>query len=175
MKRLFILTCIALLSGCGSSDINLVKDGYMDFNQTSTIGQILDNWQSCESSEWTESVESNGVRKVVFSCTHAGFNEFSQKLKETIALKEEYFLETFDIAANTTRYIFTINQDETFQLDKADMLTIWNDGKQFITDMPIGSIEVAYDNELAFNAMQMDWNTAAGFNRMYVSMRSQAH
>src|SRR5690606_10176138 len=99
MKRLSILTCIALLSGCGSSDLNLVKDGYMDFNQTSTIGQILDNWRSCESSEWAETVESNGVSKVVFSCTHKGFDEFAKTLKETIALKDEYFQEYFGVSS----------------------------------------------------------------------------
>lgn len=174
MKRLSILTCIALLSGCGSSDLDLVKDGYMDFNQTSTIGQILDNWRSCESSEWAETVESNGVRKVVFSCTHKGFDEFANTLKETIALKDEYFQEYFGVSSTTTQFTFTINQDESFQLASTDMVTNWHDGKRFVQPMPINSIEMAYQDELAFDPAQLDWNNAVSMNRMYATMHSQA-
>ncbi len=50
-KVLFAIPLALALTGCGS-DIDLVKGGVMEFNQTTTLGKALDNWKSCESREW---------------------------------------------------------------------------------------------------------------------------
>ena len=59
-KKTILVSALALsLTGCGGN-IDLVKDGTIDFNKSITVGQSLDNWNSCEERSWDEFTTDNG-------------------------------------------------------------------------------------------------------------------
>jgi len=75
-------------SGC-TSEIDTVKDGVMKFNKTITVGQALDNWSNCESTEWEMFETENGVKVVQFTCNEKNPTESNKKLANSLTQKTE--------------------------------------------------------------------------------------
>jgi|GEM_PF-1419524 hypothetical protein len=139
-----------LLAGCGS-DVSLVKDGVMDFNQTITVGQALDNWRSCDGSNWEEFETENGVRVVSFECNH-DIAMFIDKVKKA-GSHSTNDMSSLDVASITSIFQFTINQDDSFQLDGIYTRSVWADGEQLedSSTKPLAILKKAYENTLHYD------------------------
>ncbi len=159
IKKIFTLLFTILsiaLTGCGS-DIDLVKNGTMNFNQTTTLGKVLDNWKSCKSIEWEEFETDNGVKVVQFTCEHK-IDDFIDKVKDLLSQKAQVeYADALDIASRIQTFQFTINQNNTFQIDNVQVKTTWNDGTSFGDSQDtIAQLETAYANDLNFDPSQLN-------------------
>lgn len=166
MKNIYKIVAVIsfwfLLSGCEGmqSDMNLVKNGTMNFNETTTVGKALDNWEDCTDGKWDEFETDNGIKVVEFKCSFKSSIEALPYLKE-VALKSKMSSKdrlNRDLNIKRQSYIFqfTLNQDDTFQIDNVQAKTVWNDG--FIYEVSLNGVDAlgkAYDNEkmLDFDTM----------------------
>lgn len=156
MRRFLLVVSISLvLVGC-ENDIDLVKNGVMEFNQTTTLGKALDNWRSCESRMWDTFETNNGVKVVQFTCQH-NIYQYVSRVKSLLSQEEQDKSEHLDILSNTQTFQFTINQNNTFQIDNVQVKTIWVDGTYFNDfQEPVEQLKDAYDNELSFNPNELN-------------------
>jgi hypothetical protein len=161
MSKFFISAVFCtLLAGCGS-DVDKVKGGTLDFNKTITVGQALDNWRSCESKEWRSFSSDNGVKVVEFTCRHK-VGDFFAKLKNATTSEDGKERIYIDVVNNTQTFQFTLNRDDTFQINAVEVQTTWADGSKFKdAQKPVESLEVAYKNELQFDPATLDDQVAA--------------
>ncbi|WP_289106530.1 DUF2628 domain-containing protein [uncultured Pseudoalteromonas sp.] len=80
-----------------------VKNGFLDYNETTTVGHAFDNWSRCNKSKWSKFLTKNKVNVVEFECiTNAGK---LMKLGDTIYTEKSL---TFQ---------FTLNYDDSFQIN----------------------------------------------------------
>ncbi|MBL4911327.1 MAG: hypothetical protein JKX78_15120 [Alteromonadaceae bacterium] len=174
MKKLLLALPFTLaLSGCGSN-VDLVKDGIMDFNQTTTLGQALDNWKSCKETDWESFETDNGASVVQFTCKHKVKN-FMEKTKGYLSTEEQAKADYLDIVANVQTFQFTLNQDDTFQIDNVQVETTWADGTKFNdSQKPVEQLETAYQNELNFNPAQLNKVAAGQLSYTFQVIKSRA-
>jgi hypothetical protein len=156
MKKIALIFCaVFILSGCGSN-VEMVKSGVMDFNQTTTIGQALDGWKSCKAKSWEEFITDNGVPVVQFTCQHKIDKYFGRAIsliKDERASDVEYL----EITSNKQFFQFTINQDGSFQIDNVQVETAWKDGKVYTDGQsPLEQLNTAYINELNFDPDELN-------------------
>lgn len=177
MIRLFILmTSLVILSGC-NSNTSIVKNGVMDFNQTTTLGEALDNWQSCGNSYWNEFVTDNGISVVEFICEH-DISAFALMLQELFYEANEGAVSHFGFNSIVQTFQFTLNQDETFQIDNIQESISWLDGRtlEIPVDNLISNLQNAYNNvpyadleELssmnAFESAQLNYSFQIAYER----------
>lgn len=174
MKRVVLGVAIAsLLAGCGS-DVDIVKGGVMDFNQTTTLGKVLDNWKSCQNSKWDAFETENGIRVVEFSCTHE-IAPFIKKIK-SLSSEKDRNSKGLDIVSNTQTFQFTLNQDDSFQIDNVQVTNVWGDGTSFTdSQKPIESLETAYSNDLNFDPATLNKTSAAQMAYMLNIIKARAN
>jgi hypothetical protein len=172
MKKIIALTaCTLLATGC-SNDVDLVKNGVMDFNQTTTLGKALDNWSSCDSTSWDSFETDNGVRVVEFTCDHH-IDDFFKKAKRLLEKSNIKEVEHFDVEKNIHYYQFTLNQDNTFQFDNAQSLTTWKNGKTYEDSIDgMSQLERAYRDERTFNPDELN-SMSAGYLSMMLEVTSR--
>ncbi|AZR82346.1 hypothetical protein [Thiomicrospira sp. S5] len=178
MKKAFLASTLAILiTGCSNSDTDIIKSGVMDFNQTTTLGQVFDNWNSCKNKNWAEFETGNGVRVVEFKCSHDVSNFFNEV--KSLLPKEE--LSTYnekgilDIASSIEVFQFTINKDGSFQIDNVQSTTTWTDGKSIkASEKPIEKLKVAYNNQLAYDFNELSDLDAAKIAYLFLLMKGQA-
>lgn len=157
-KLLIILSAIVFLNGC--SDIDNVKSGVMDFDQTITVGEALDNWKSCRKTHWEEFETDNGVKVVEFSCEHK-VNDYFDKVKKLLSKENQSDADVLDVVSNTQIFQFTINKDLTFQIDNVQVKTVWKDGKFFEdSQKPIKQLADAYKNKMNFDPSEINDNVS---------------
>jgi hypothetical protein len=174
MKKIMLsLPIIALLTGCGSN-VDLVKDGVMEFNQTTTLGKVLDNWRSCQNTDWDEFETDNGVSVVQFTCEHE-VEDFMEKIKSYSSKEGQEKADYLEVISDVQRFQFTLNQDDSFQIDNVQVDTIWRDGTRFNdSQKPVEQLEIAYMNELYFNPKLLNENTADEYAYTFAIMKSRA-
>lgn len=63
---LCLVLCISLLSGCGNSEISLVKDAPVPMDQSITFGQLFDSYQYCKDGTWEVKESDRGQKFVEF-------------------------------------------------------------------------------------------------------------
>jgi hypothetical protein len=151
MKVYISLIICMLLAGCGS-DIDKVKKGFLGFNKTLTVGQALDNWKSCESKDWKSFTSDNGVRVVDFTCHHKTEDYFSD-LKSYMSKSDRKHPTYIDIVDHTQTFQFTLNKDDTFQINAVSVQYTWSDGKNFKgrhEGLEQLSLNKAYKNKMHF-------------------------
>ncbi len=154
MKKLKLLIMGFLLSlfilGC-SNDIDIVKNGTMNFNKTITVGEAFDRWNNCQKREWESFETDNGVRVVQFTCGNKDYiSKYLYKIKSFLPKKEQNanYLNLRDMQQI---FQWTINRDNTFQIDNIQLEFIWNNGKKSNVPMEIiEELKKVYKNE-AFN------------------------
>jgi len=171
MKQMYISAIVCtLLSGCGS-DLDKVKNGVLDFNKTITVGQALDNWKSCESKDWKSFTSDNGVKVVEFTCHHRAKDYFS-KLKD-ITPKEPGKDPTYlDIVDNAQIFQFTLNKDDTFQINAVEVQNTWADGSEFKdAQKPLEQLEAAYENKMHFDLNELNTQTAQAFSYIFAMIK----
>lgn len=156
-KVLFIAVISILLSGCGS-DIDLVKNGTMNFNKTTTVGKVLDNWAACDSREWKSFKTKTGVRVVSFTC-HQDDIKYGEDVKRFMLdnceelesyceiIEENPFL---DLKSTDQVLEFTVNKDESFQIKKDAVLRfLWGNDRVLEEKMNASDlIKNVYENGL---------------------------
>ncbi len=64
LQSLLFLLVVFSLCSCKGDDISIVKNGYMNFDQSVTIGDVLDNCKGLENRSWSK-FETELKRKVV--------------------------------------------------------------------------------------------------------------
>ncbi|UUO21884.1 hypothetical protein FGD67_00725 [Colwellia sp. M166] len=172
-KALLVLPVALALTGCGS-EIDSVKDGIMDFNKTITLGQALDNWKSCNDSNWETFETDNGVTVVQFTCSHKILG-FVEKAKGLLSKKEQAQASYFNIASNVQTFQFTLNQDDSFQIDNVQVETTWEDGTKFNdSQKPVEQLETAYNNNFNFDPAQLNKASAAQMAYSFHIIKSRA-
>lgn len=175
MKKILLATTLTIaLSGCGSSDTDLVKSGTMQFNKTTTLGQALDSWKSCNQQSWNEFKTENGVRVVEFTCSHK-VNKYMKKAKSLLSKENQAKADQLDITSLTHKFQFTLNQDDSFQINNVESKTIWADGKS-LTDAvkPMEQLESAYKNELILNPSEVNNMAANQISYVFSLLKQQA-
>ncbi len=168
-KCLLYIAVIFTLLGCESSSLNsnisLVKNGVMNFNKTLTVGQALDNWEYCTNRKWENFQTSNGVEVVQFTCDMENFykcfpdmtlkslKKSVDKINDKKSKTKEDRLKISsldDILSVHTQYAFqfTINKDDTFQIDNVQMRYIYKDGMKTrdVSLNPIKALKFAFQN-----------------------------
>ena len=72
MKNPSILFAIALLSfptfALDLLKIESVKNGVLSLDKSVTVGNVLDTWSSCSSTDWSVETTRRGASNVVFKC-----------------------------------------------------------------------------------------------------------
>jgi len=169
---LSILFVSVLFIGCGS-DIDMVKDGVMNFNKTITVGEAFDNNVNCKKGEWESFETDNGTRVVQFTCNVKGVKEFFNKTKSFFKDKDD--LSHLDIISNIKVYQFTINKDDTFQIDNVQNITKWADGKK--TENPsdaVEALEEIYKNRLSLNIDELNDMLAGQISYAFMISKAKA-
>ena len=178
MKKKYLTVIIfftsILLTGCGSN-VDMVKDGVMNFNKTITVGQAFDNWNNCKSSNWEEFETDNGMKIVQFTCSSKDVKEFMNIVKGFLPENEQKEASYLDVKSDTQIFQFSINKDDTFQIDNVQNETVWNDGKKYsISQKPVAQIENVYKNVIMFNLKESSEAVARQYIYPYTVLRVQA-
>ena len=159
MKRLVfgfsVLSVIIGFTGCGS-DIDTVKDGVLNFNKTTTVGQALDNNKNCESKEWSTFETDSGIKVVNFTCNVANVKEYIESIKDDLGTLEPKWknidnIKHLKLKSRIKIYQFTINKDDTFQANSVTEKYIWKDGTVYTRNLNINqALENAYKSNMTY-------------------------
>jgi len=152
VKKVIAITIATLcLQGCFSkNDQAIVKEGIMKNNQTLAVGEAFDAWSECSSRKWSDFKSSNGQRVVQFECNVVGATEFTQELKNILKNESQY--NHFELTSVTSVFQWTINKDDSFQINGITTNWAWQDGK-IVADSSGSSQLLAsvYKNEKTFD------------------------
>lgn len=121
--------CVAflalVLNGCnkvGGGDVSLVKNGYLDFDKSITLGQALDGYKFFSKKEWKAYKTEQGRRVVEFVGEHDLNNP------EFASSKEKF-------SKDGIMFQFVINNDDTYVLNGGKLLKETKDGKNEDVDV----------------------------------------
>jgi len=174
--KLFItgLFLSLLVTGC-ADNTDLVKDGIMNFNKTITVGDAFDNWKDCENSEWSSFETDNKTPVVQFTCEKKGANEYMSKVKSFLSKKEQDKASYLDIKSNKQIFQWTINKDDTFQIDNVQVETVWSDGKKFSdSQKPMKQLQSVYNNEITWDESNLNKMTAGQIAYVFQMIKARA-
>lgn len=70
MKVINLAAALILLVGCDGmlGNISTVKNGFLDIDETVTIGDAFDNWKICKETHWDEFTSDNNKQIVEAKC-----------------------------------------------------------------------------------------------------------
>jgi len=123
-------------------DISLVKNGYLNFDQSLTVGQAFETYKYFGKKEWTTLKDERGRKYVIFK---AQMNK--DYLKETNKQREEVInnptlmnimpLPTNDGIIITQEWViqFTINYDSTYIVSDIKHISVYTSGKTTSSDL----------------------------------------
>ena len=155
-----IIIATMLSSLFGSSNISLVKNGIMEFDKSTTLGQALDNWDDCSDTRWESFTTKNGKEVVQFTCEVTGANKLYNVIANDDFIKKYYdskdkskfdkFSQNWNIKKQITTFQFVIDsKGDKFNFKHADNKIIWDDGKTFTKNSQLDLSQV-YNNELTY-------------------------
>ena len=129
MRRfLFLLLPIVffvnLQTASAMDNTDLVKGGIFNFNKTRTIGQAFDYWQGCDDKKWSSFTTESHIQVVQFEC-----NLVIPSSIKTTDIFEYDDPQSWEVVSMSQTYQFTINLDDTFQLEKVTQKVVWDDGE----------------------------------------------
>lgn len=134
----------------GSSDVDLVQNAYLKFDESMYIGDAFNSWESCDDTNWEAFETDRGIRVVEYSCVNKGIKAKVKRLMDKDKNPEhQKFL---DLDSITSHVQFTINKDDTLNVNYESDTYLWEDGKTF--DFVLrgilsnGIIRRIYSNEL---------------------------
>jgi len=116
----------------GNNDVNLklVKNGIMSFNRTLSIGDAFDNWNSCQTRKWKSFESTNGVKMVEFSCNAKDVKVWTKNIVNSLVSKK--MIPSINLKKLNRTFRWTINRDNTFQINTIKTTLEWEDGKKVI-------------------------------------------
>lgn len=157
-----------------SSDIALVRSGVMTFNQTITLAQALDNWESCKKRSWEEFKTRNGTRVVQFICHHK-FEQYMTTLKTRLSKKPQEHVDYLALKAHIQTFSFTINVDDSYQLDSVKSEMIWRDGTSLLIAISDAeALNEAYNNMISYDPMALEKYSAEVYSSGLKTLKSRA-
>ncbi len=126
MNKLLVM-CIYLAMavcfvGCNKigGDVSLVKNGYLDFDKSITVGQALDGYKSFDKTEW-KAIKTEQGRKIVI-CDALLSKELVDKYNNLLQSVYEERIRNGNSAkepdyriSRSMNYQFTINNDGSFK------------------------------------------------------------
>ncbi|WP_018402896.1 hypothetical protein [Marinobacter gelidimuriae] len=150
------IAILAFISGCSSSsDTDLIKNGVLEFNKTLTVGEAFDNWGECQQKQWKEFSSDNGQRVVQFNCVARNAAPFMQKVKSILTNESKY--DHFGLSEVTANFQWTINKDDSFQLNYVGTIWKWSDGKAKEVKGEVGQmLNSVYNNESTFDLSSLE-------------------
>lgn len=121
------LVSIGLLSGCskmgGGGDVSIVKNGYLNFDKSITVGQAFDGYKYFKTKEWKATKTEQGRRLVLFSAQMSDeWLNVNNNDGTTKAFGQQ-------VTSQEIQIQFTINQDGTFNLSGTRLLGKRPDGR----------------------------------------------
>ena len=92
-----------------------------------------------------------------------------------LSKKEQAKASYLDIKSNTQIFQWTINKDDTFQIDNVQVETVWADGKKFSdSQKPMEQLQGVYDNEISFNLGEINKMTAGQMAYVFQMIKARA-
>ncbi len=170
----------------GGSNINSVKESFLDIDASVTVGKALDTWSSCIKTRWDEEKNKRDQVFVTFYC-EANFKNVTNQLKTSInnLLNEgTEVAEVPDYAAGrnmfnlfdpkTVRFAdyrqllnyekveifleFIINLDDTFEYTYGGMLLYFNDESILASDLDIYVSNLANNDSIENTILYTAYN-----------------
>lgn len=83
-KAYFLLTLSALLTGCGSSNIDAVKDSAFIVDESFTVAQAMDERPICSDSSWEEYEDDRGRIIVEYKCRLKGAKQYFSESRDEV-------------------------------------------------------------------------------------------
>jgi hypothetical protein len=85
-KTKFSMICVAamVMNGCGSSDINSVKESTLTQDPSYSVTGVFDNRHICENIEWKSWSDERKRTTVQYRCSYRGAETFFKQLAATI-------------------------------------------------------------------------------------------
>jgi len=168
------LFVLLFMTGC-SNDTDLVKDGVMNFNKTITVGEAFDNWNDCKNSKWETFETDNHTKVVEFTCEKKNIKEYMNKVKSFLSKKEQEKASYLDIKSNTQIFQWTINKDDTFQIDNVQIETVWDNGKKFSDSQnPMKQLKSVYNNEITWDTSSLNKMTVNQIAYVFQMIKARA-
>ena len=158
------------LSGCGS-DIDIVKDGVVEYDDSIGVGDAFDNWKECKDSEWTEWVTDNKKRIVQFNC-NVNYDKTEDTVRKYLTKEKNYSQENAEklvqkYVPTAFQYIFqfTVKKDDTFELSYAGNKLAYKNGQKSENTLDMSRIiNKVYKNSTDFDK---DYEKMEGLEAFY--------
>jgi len=97
------------------------------------------------------------------------------KVKSLLSKKEQEKASYLDIKSNTQIFQWTINKDDTFQIDNVQVETIWSDGKKFSdSQKPMEQLQSVYNNEITWDESNLNKMTAGQIAYVFQMIKARA-
>ena len=97
------------------------------------------------------------------------------KAKSLLSEEKQARAKHLDIASNIQTFQFTINQDDTFQIDNVQDKITWQDGTSFEDSQnPVEQLETAYANNLNFDPTELNRMGAAQIYTVFAMIKMRA-
>lgn len=71
-----VFLVMVVVVGCSDSNVEMVRNGKLDFDRSITVGQALENRNFCDDIEWSSSQDDKGRVYVDHTCYVYSFNDF---------------------------------------------------------------------------------------------------
>ncbi|MSN96569.1 hypothetical protein F1B92_05215 [Campylobacter sp. FMV-PI01] len=160
MKKVLFLSliCVNLFGFFGDNDINKVKNGTLNFDESATIGDAIDNYQMCEKVEWAKFTTDNGRDIVQADCdiTKAYTSKAMEWMKsnDKVAKRE---VQKIQKAKIIFQFVLNKNNDD-FRIEFFGIQEELTNEEPF--DIPLNEyyLKAIYNNE-AFNLNNIIYET----------------
>ncbi len=156
-----------IFSGCGNNTkdpVQMVKDGILEIDKSTTIGQAFDGYRFFKNTEWK--VEKTDTGRTIVRCI--GNIDFGILTIEDVADvstraagKSERGTITPEAKASFEKSLakirrqmrgvmlifqFVINKDNTFEVKNGDIIYLWTQEKNGVSSAPFDNMEVISQN-----------------------------
>ena len=119
------------------------------------------------SKAWEEFKSENGIRVVQFTCVKKNVAQVTKMIKETTKdnCKENNSLcPEFDVTSVKQTFQWTINKDDSFQIEHVGRTITWKDGRYFSDNYdPLEALEQAYRNTILYDPSEESIRVSAQF------------
>ncbi len=156
IENLFFINLVLIifsLSACGGGDISAVKNGYMNFDRSITVGQAFDGYKYFGKKEWTQDKDKQGRKYVFFKAqlSQEAIDAVNARHKEIQNWENVTSYKKFGPFATAELMIrFTINNDGTFFQSDSKFSSKYVSGKSAEGEVHDIDLKSIFKNEKIF-------------------------